>query len=133
MALNELAQLGAVVDSSAPSIKFHLTLLRHHPTTTITPTSCTGLTQSKVDAVVACITDKALNGNDADRQLYKFFLGSDFTQAHPTTKATRSLAREQGVEMPIVDAAYAILFDEVPPRRVLAELMARAPKPERWS
>ena len=50
-----------------------------------------------------------------------------------TTKATRDLARTQEVEMPIVDAAYAILFEEVPPQRVLAELMARAPKPERWS
>lgn len=50
-----------------------------------------------------------------------------------TTKATRDLARTQEVEMPIVDAAYAILFEEVPPQQVLAELMARAPKPERWS
>ncbi len=50
-----------------------------------------------------------------------------------TTKATRDLAHEHDVEMPIVDAAFAILFEEVPPQRVLAELMARAPKPERWS
>ena len=50
-----------------------------------------------------------------------------------TTKAARDLAREHDVEMPIVDAAFAILFEEVPPQRVLAELMARAPKPERWS
>jgi glycerol-3-phosphate dehydrogenase (NAD(P)+) len=50
-----------------------------------------------------------------------------------TTKAARDLARTQEVEMPIVEAAYAILFEEVPPKRVLAELMARAPKPERWS
>lgn len=50
-----------------------------------------------------------------------------------TTKAARDLAREHEVEMPIVDAAFAILFEEVPPQRVLAELMARAPKPERWS
>ncbi len=50
-----------------------------------------------------------------------------------TTKAARDLAHEHGIEMPIVDAAYAILFEGVSPQRVLAELMARAPKSERWS
>lgn len=51
----------------------------------------------------------------------------------PTTRAARRLARRQGVEMPIVDAVYSILFEEVGPREALAELMARDPKPERWS
>lgn len=51
----------------------------------------------------------------------------------PTTRAARRLARENGVEMPIVDAVYSILFEEVEPREALAELMAREPKPERWS
>jgi glycerol-3-phosphate dehydrogenase (NAD(P)+) len=50
-----------------------------------------------------------------------------------TTRAARSLAAGNDVEMPIVEAVYAILFEAVPPRQVLAELMARAPKPERWS
>ncbi len=51
----------------------------------------------------------------------------------PTTRAARRLAREHGVEMPIVDAVYSILFEDVVPREALAELMAREPKPERWS
>ena len=51
----------------------------------------------------------------------------------PTTRAARKLARRHGVEMPIVDAVYSILFEEVGPREALAELMARDPKPERWS
>ncbi len=51
----------------------------------------------------------------------------------PTTRAARRLARRHGVEMPIVDAVYSILFEEVGPREALAELMARDPKPERWS
>lgn len=50
-----------------------------------------------------------------------------------TTRAARGLAAENDVEMPIVDAVHAILFEDVPPKQVLAELMARAPKPERWS
>jgi glycerol-3-phosphate dehydrogenase (NAD(P)+) len=51
----------------------------------------------------------------------------------PTTRAARRLARRHGVEMPIVDAVYSILFEEVGQREALAELMARDPKPERWS
>lgn len=51
----------------------------------------------------------------------------------PTTRAARMLARRHGVEMPIVDAVYSILFERVEPRAALAELMAREPKPERWS
>lgn len=51
----------------------------------------------------------------------------------PTTRAARRLADENGVEMPIVDAVYSILFEDVGPREALAELMAREPKPERWS
>ncbi len=50
-----------------------------------------------------------------------------------TTRAARELARARGVEMPIVDAVFAILFEQVPPRQVLAQLMSRQPKPERWS
>lgn len=51
----------------------------------------------------------------------------------PTTRAARDLSRAHGVEMPIVEAVYSILFEEVEPREALAELMAREPKPERWS
>ena len=51
----------------------------------------------------------------------------------PTTRAARHLSRKHGVEMPIVEAVYSILFEEVGPREALAELMAREPKPERWS
>lgn len=51
----------------------------------------------------------------------------------PTTRAAHALAHRHGVEMPIVRAVYSILFEEVEPRAALAELMAREPKPERWS
>lgn len=49
-----------------------------------------------------------------------------------TARAARELAREHGVEMPIVEAVYSILHEGVGPRAALAELMAREPKPERW-
>lgn len=50
-----------------------------------------------------------------------------------TTEAARDLAERHGVEMPIVGAVYSILYDDVDPRRALALLMSREPKPERWS
>ncbi|MEE8572889.1 MAG: NAD(P)H-dependent glycerol-3-phosphate dehydrogenase, partial [Gemmatimonadota bacterium] len=50
-----------------------------------------------------------------------------------TTEAARDLAGRQGVEMPIMGAVYSILYESVDPRRALALLMSREPKPERWS
>jgi glycerol-3-phosphate dehydrogenase (NAD(P)+) len=50
-----------------------------------------------------------------------------------TTRAARDLAAAHGVEMPIVDAVYSVLYDGVEPMHGLARLLAREPKPERWS
>ncbi len=50
-----------------------------------------------------------------------------------TTKAAVDLAESHGVEMPIAVGVYSILYENVEPRQALARLMAREPKPERWS
>lgn len=50
-----------------------------------------------------------------------------------TTRATCELAHAEGVEMPIAEAVYSVLYEGVDPRRALALLMSREPKPERWS
>ena len=50
-----------------------------------------------------------------------------------TTRAARELATAHGVEMPIVEAVYSVLYESVDPMEGLARLMAREPKPERWS
>jgi glycerol-3-phosphate dehydrogenase (NAD(P)+) len=50
-----------------------------------------------------------------------------------TTRAARELASAHGVEMPIVEAVYSVLYESVDPMEGLARLMAREPKPERWS
>lgn len=50
-----------------------------------------------------------------------------------TARAARDLAGAHQVEMPIVNAVYSILYEELEPREALAALMAREPKPERWS
>jgi glycerol-3-phosphate dehydrogenase (NAD(P)+) len=50
-----------------------------------------------------------------------------------TTRAAHDLAISHGVEMPIVDAVYSVLYEDVDPVEGLTRLMSRDPKPERWS
>jgi glycerol-3-phosphate dehydrogenase (NAD(P)+) len=49
-----------------------------------------------------------------------------------TTRSARDLARRTGVEMPIVEEVYSILFEEKPPRTAVENLMLRTPKAEWW-
>lgn len=48
-----------------------------------------------------------------------------------TTHSTRDLSRKVGVEMPIVEEVYAILFEARPARLAVENLMLREPKAER--
>jgi len=48
----------------------------------------------------------------------------------PTTKAVLDLARRHGVEMPITQAVYEVLFEGKPPLVAITQLMNRPPKPE---
>ena len=50
-----------------------------------------------------------------------------------TTRAAVELADRHEVEMPIAHAVFSILYEDVAPAQALARLMARDPKPERWS
>ncbi|MBI3097571.1 MAG: NAD(P)-dependent glycerol-3-phosphate dehydrogenase [Planctomycetes bacterium] len=47
-----------------------------------------------------------------------------------TTAAARSLARSRGIEMPVVDEMYAILYRGKSPREAVRDLMRRAPRAE---
>lgn len=49
-----------------------------------------------------------------------------------TARSTRDLARREGVEMPIVEAVHAMLFEGLDARGAVEQLMLRAPKPETW-
>lgn len=49
-----------------------------------------------------------------------------------TAHAARELARQTGVEMPIVEEVYAILYEGRSARAAVENLMLRAPKPEQW-
>ena len=46
------------------------------------------------------------------------------------TKVVRELAGRQGVEMPIVEAVYRVLYEDLDPGDVLGELFGRSLKPE---
>jgi glycerol-3-phosphate dehydrogenase (NAD(P)+) len=48
-----------------------------------------------------------------------------------TTRSVRFLAREMGVEMPIVEQVYQILYEGKEPRMAMQDLMLRDLKPER--
>lgn len=48
----------------------------------------------------------------------------------PTTRAIAALADRHGVDMPIVRAVHAILFESVAPDEAIRRLMSRAPKAE---
>lgn len=49
-----------------------------------------------------------------------------------TTRAAHDLARREGIEMPIVDEVYAVLFEDRHPREAVENLMLREPKAELW-
>jgi glycerol-3-phosphate dehydrogenase (NAD(P)+) len=49
-----------------------------------------------------------------------------------TTRSARDLAHRTGVEMPIVEEVYALLYEGRPAREAVENLMLRAPKAERW-
>jgi glycerol-3-phosphate dehydrogenase (NAD(P)+) len=48
-----------------------------------------------------------------------------------TTRSARDLARKLGVEMPITEAMYAVLYEDRPARQAVSDLMGRAQKHER--
>src|SRR5688572_10775517 len=50
-----------------------------------------------------------------------------------TAHAARELARRTGVEMPIVEEVYALLYEGRSAREAVENLMLRAPRPEQWS
>ena len=57
-------------------------------------------------------------------------LGGEVAEGVPTTPATLDMARERGVEMPITQMTYRVLFEGLAPEDALLELMARAPRSE---
>jgi glycerol-3-phosphate dehydrogenase (NAD(P)+) len=55
---------------------------------------------------------------------------SQVAEGVKTTKSAHDLAARLGVEMPITDAMYRILYEDQPAREAVSALMGRAPKHE---
>jgi len=50
-----------------------------------------------------------------------------------TARAAVALATRAGIELPIAAKVNQLLFEGLPPRQAIAELMERTPKPEQWT
>jgi glycerol-3-phosphate dehydrogenase (NAD(P)+) len=53
-------------------------------------------------------------------------------EGYPTSRAAWQLARKLGVETPIIDEVYAMLYQGKEPRRAVADLTTRESKAENW-
>jgi glycerol-3-phosphate dehydrogenase (NAD(P)+) len=91
------------------------------------------------DLILTCTGDLSRNRTvglaiGAGRPLDEVLAGMhNVVEGIRTTKAAVELADRYDVEMPIASAVYSILYEEVAPAQALTNLMARDPKPERWS
>lgn len=88
------------------------------------------------DLVLTCTDDQSRNrrfglalgrGGSADEA--RSAIGQ-VVEGEPTTRAVLARAHEAGVEMPITEQVYRVLFEGVPPREAVEQLLAREPKPE---
>jgi len=57
-------------------------------------------------------------------------MGGKVAEGVWTSKSAVALAKKHGVEMPISQELYRVLFRRKNPRRAMADLMSRAPRPE---
>lgn len=53
-------------------------------------------------------------------------------EGYPTSRAAWQLARKLGVETPIIDEVYGMLYEGKEPRRAVADLTTRESKAENW-
>jgi glycerol-3-phosphate dehydrogenase (NAD(P)+) len=50
-----------------------------------------------------------------------------------TARAAVELGRRAGIELPIASKVHQLLFEQLPPRQAITELMERTLKPEQWT
>jgi glycerol-3-phosphate dehydrogenase (NAD(P)+) len=88
------------------------------------------------DLVLTCTGDLSRNrtvgmGLGRGQTLREVLAGmSQVAEGVKTTKSAHDLAERLGVEMPITDAMYHILYEDQPAREAVSALMGRAPKHE---
>ncbi len=64
------------------------------------------------------------NADDIQREL------GQVAEGVRNAKSARELAQKLGVEMPITETVYRVLYERLSPREALTQLMMREPKPE---
>jgi glycerol-3-phosphate dehydrogenase (NAD(P)+) len=88
------------------------------------------------DLVLTCTGDLSRNRTvgvqlGQGKRLAEVLAGmSQVAEGVRTTKSAHDLAQRLGVEMPITDAMYRLLFEDIPAAQVMLELLGRAPKHE---
>ena len=88
------------------------------------------------DLVLTCTGDLSRNrhvgiGLGRGQTLREVLAGmSQVAEGVKTTKSAHDLAARLGVEMPITDAMYRIVYEDEPARQAVSALMGRAPKHE---
>jgi glycerol-3-phosphate dehydrogenase (NAD(P)+) len=88
------------------------------------------------DLITTCVSPEGRNRTVGERigkgQKLDDILGhmDSVAEGVPTTRAVHELARRNGVEMPITESVYRVLFDGLDPISALTDLMSREPKPE---
>jgi glycerol-3-phosphate dehydrogenase (NAD(P)+) len=89
------------------------------------------------DLITTCISPMGRNRTVGEqigrgRPLEEILSGmASVAEGVSTTKSVVELARRHGVEMPITEAVYSVLFEKKEVLTALSELMSREPKPER--
>jgi glycerol-3-phosphate dehydrogenase (NAD(P)+) len=88
------------------------------------------------DLVLTCTGDLSRNRRvgielGKGRKLEDILAGmNQVAEGVKTAKSARDLSRRVGVELPICDQVFAIMYEGKEPRRAVIELMTRAPKAE---
>jgi glycerol-3-phosphate dehydrogenase (NAD(P)+) len=88
------------------------------------------------DLVLTCTGDLSRNrqvglGLGKGHKLKEVLAGmSQVAEGVKTTKSAHDLAHRVGVEMPITQAMYHVIYEDMPAREAVIELLGRAPKPE---
>lgn len=89
------------------------------------------------DLATTCFSPEGRNRSCGEalgrgRTLQEFLAGTtSVVEGVATTRGVRELARRHGVEMPIVEAVHAVLFEDQDPIDAIAGLMSRVQKAER--
>jgi glycerol-3-phosphate dehydrogenase (NAD(P)+) len=99
------------------------------------PTTFAGLA-GLGDLITTCVSPEGRNRTVGEKigkgQKLKDILEQmdSVAEGVPTTQSVMQLARRHGVEMPITEAVYSVLFEGKDAIDALTDLMARDPKPE---